>query len=314
MIERLDRLNTAVLTGPTGMLGKYLTRKLVAEQVTTYVVCHPGSQRIAEIIDSPYVHKVECDMSELAHLPELIDTEIDAFFHFAWMGTSDAQNRMNMPLQALNLTYTVDAVLAAQKLGAKVFIGAGSQAEYGRVEGVIHPDTLAQPISGYGMAKLCAGQMTRTMCQEYGIRHIWPRIVSTYGIGDAACTLVSTVTDTLLRGERPQLTAGEQIWDYLYAGDAADAFYRMALCGQDGAVYVLGSGRTRPLREFMLAIRDAIDPSLPLGIGERPYYVDQAMHLEADVASLTADTGWVPSTPFEVGIAEIIEYKRSVLS
>jgi nucleoside-diphosphate-sugar epimerase len=160
------------------------------------------------------------------------------------------------------------------------------------------------------MAKLCAGQMTRNMCQDFGLEHIWVRVLSTYGSGDNRNTLVSVVIQKLMNKECPALTAGEQVWDYLYAGDAAEAFYRIAISGHNGAVYVLGSGKTKFLREFMEIIRDEIDPDLPLGIGKIPYYKDQAMHLEADISALTRDTGWRPAVDFKEGIQAILaEYK-----
>ena len=306
----MEKIRSAILTGATGVLGMALLKKLVQEQVDTYVMCNPESKRNERIIKSPYIHLIPCGIREVEKLPGLIGKECAAFFHFAWLGTADPNNRMNMHLQAKNIQYTLNTVEVAHKLGCMVYIGAGSQAEYGRIDGVIHLNSHEKPISGYGMAKLCAGQMTRAMCREYGIRHIWPRVISVYGPYDGENTLISTVVRSLLRGEKPSLTAGEQIWDYLYSGDAAEAFYRMALCGRDGAAYVLGSGKTKPLREFMELARDAIDPVLPLGIGERQYYKDQAMHLEADIADLVEDTGWRPEVSFEEGIQSVIEYMR----
>lgn len=306
----MNKLNTAVLTGATGILGTALIEKLLRENVEMYVICHPGSSRNKDIHQNEKIHLIDCDLSEISKIPVLIGKNCDAFFHFAWLGTGNPLNRMDMRLQVRNIQYALDAVDAAKKLGCKVFVGAGSQAEYGRIDGIIHPDSPTNPISGYGMAKLCTGEMTRAECKKYGIRHIWPRIVSVYGRHERGHSLISTVIDKLLAGEKPPLTKGEQIWDYLYAGDVADAFYRMAVAGKDGAVYVLGSGKTRTLREFMEAIRDAIDPTLPLGIGEVPYYPDQAMHLEADISNLQADTSWRPETSFEKGIRLVIEDKK----
>ena len=302
-----DIVQTAIVTGPTGVLGTALREKLLQEGVETYVICHPGSKRTASIQPHPLLHIVDCDMSDYGALPDLIGRPCEAFFHLAWLGTADPLNRMNMHLQTMNIKYTLEAAEAAHALQCRVFVGAGSQAEYGRVaEGILHPDTPANPVGGYGMAKLCAGQMTRAMCKSYGIRHIWPRVVSVYGPGDGQGTLISSVIRQLLEGKRPALTAGEQIWDYLCSADAAEAFYQMAERGRDGAVYVLGSGRTRRLREFIEIIRDAIDPALPLGFGERPYYPDQAMHLEADISALSRDTGWKPNIPFAEGIKRLM--------
>ena len=80
--------------------------------------------------------------------------------------------------------------------------------------------------------------------------------------------------------------------------------------GRDGAVYCLGSGQARPLREYIYEIRDAIDPALPLGIGELAYYPNQVMHLEADISALRADTGFAPRYSFREGIRETIRWAR----
>ena len=67
---------------------------------------------------------------------------------------------------------------------------------------------------------------------------------------------------------------------------------------------------TRRLREYIEAIRDAVDPQIELGIGELPYYPNQVMHLEADISSLTADTGFVPEYSFEDGIQETVVWAQ----
>ena len=117
----------------------------------------------------------------------------------------------------------------------------------------------------------------------------------------------------MLKGERPQYTKGEQIWDYIYSKDAAKAFRLVAQKGKDGAIYCLGTGQTRTLREFILSIRDAIDPGLEIGIGEIDYYPNQVMHLEADISNLMEDTGFSPQYTFEEGIRETIEWVEANL-
>ena len=59
-----------------------------------------------------------------------------------------------------------------------------------------------------------------------------------------------------------------------------------------------------------MALRVAIVPALPLGLGEVPYGPLQVMHLQADTSALQEDTGWRPATPFEEGIRETIEWVR----
>lgn len=307
-IER--NIQTAVVTGPTGAIGIALCEKLLRENVTVYAVCRPGSSRIKDLPKAAALHVVECDAKELATLPQKMKgVSVDAFFHFAWAHTI-GQGRNDMPAQIENIQSTIDAVRAAKALGCQVFLGAGSQAEYGRVEGLLKSDTPAFPENGYGMAKLCAGQMSRVEAKALDIDHVWVRILSVYGPHDGPMTMISGTIRKLLAGERPALTAGIQRWDYLYAGDAADAFYLAACHGRNGAVYPLGSGQAVPLKDYIIQMRDAIDPALPLGLGEVPYGPLQVMHLQADISALQADTGFVPKTPFAEGIRRTMDWVK----
>lgn len=307
-IER--NIQTAVVTGPTGAIGIALCEKLLRENVTVYAVCRPGSSRIKDLPKATALHVVECDAKELATLPQKMEgVSVDAFFHFAWAHTI-GQGRNDMPAQIENIQSTIDAVRAAKALGCQVFLGAGSQAEYGRVEGLLKSDTPAFPENGYGMAKLCAGQMSRVEAKALDLDHVWVRILSVYGPHDGPMTMISGTIRKLLAGERPALTAGIQRWDYLYAGDAADAFYLAACHGRNGAVYPLGSGQAMPLKDYIIQMRDAIDPALPLGLGEVPYGPLQVMHLQADISALQADTGFVPKTPFAEGIRRTMDWVK----
>nr|WP_317399343.1 NAD(P)-dependent oxidoreductase [uncultured Gemmiger sp.] len=305
-MERI--LRSAVVTGPTGAIGTALCQNLLDHGLTVYAVCRPSSPRAAALPVSDRLHKVDCDAADYASLPGKVG-QADAFFHFAWAHTI-GPGRNDMPAQIENIRYTIDAVRAADALGCQVFVGAGSQAEYGRVEGLLEPDTPANPENGYGMAKLCAGQMSRVEAASLGVDHVWARVLSVYGPHDGPATMISGTIRALLAGQCPPLTAGEQKWDYLYAADAAEAFYCMAHSGQNGAVYPLGSGQARPLKEYILALRDAIDPALPLGFGQVAYGPKQVMHLQADIGPLTRDTGFVPQTGFTEGIRKTIEWVR----
>ncbi len=307
MMER--SIHTAVVTGPTGAVGTALCRRLADAGCSVYAVCRPGSARASALPVHERVRAVYCDMASLQELGRQIGGKCDVFYHLAWAHTA-GPGRDDMPAQIGNIRYTVDAVRAAAELGCGVFIGAGSQAEYGPVDGPLRPDTPVFPRTGYGMAKLCAGQMSRQEAHRLGMEHVWPRILSVYGPGDGERSMISSVTRQLLAGERPSLTAGEQIWDYLYADDAAEALYRMAVRGADGAVYPLGSGEARPLRSYVRQLRDAVDPALPLGFGEVPYGPGQVMHLQADISALARDTGFSPRTAFSEGIKKTVEWIR----
>lgn len=308
MIHR--SIKNAIVTGPTGAIGAALCEKLLSEGIHVYAVCRPGSARVADLPENSNLDIIYCDAKDILTLTDRISCRQDAFFHLAWAHTLGA-GRNNMTAQTENILYTLYAVQCAAKLGCQVFVGAGSQAEYGRVDGPLSPATPCNPENGYGMAKLCAGQMSRIEAEKLGIAHVWSRVLSVYGPHECSSTMTSFLAKTLMRGEKPSLTAGEQMWDYLYSSDAAEAFYQMAVSGRDGAVYPLGSGESRPLKEYINIVRDLIDPALPLGLGEIPYGKLQVMHLEADMDPIKADTGFEVHTDFTTGMKNTIDWIKS---
>ena len=298
------------MTGPTGAIGVALIQTLVNNNVEVLAVVRKGSKRICNIPQSEYVRIVEFDLLELKKLPEREKDEYDVFYHLGWDGTF-GNSRNNMQGQLQNIQYALDAVECACKMGCKKFVGAGSQAEYGRVEGKLSAATPTFPENGYGIAKLCAGQMTQILCEQKGMEHIWVRILSVYGPYDGENTMVMSTVNKLLKGERPSFTKGEQMWDYLYSKDAGKALYLVGEKGIHSKIYCLGSGCVRPLREYIEVIRNEIAPKQGLKFGGVAYGENQVMYLCADISELTQDTGFKPQYDFEKGIKETIEWCKA---
>lgn len=304
-------MKRAVITGPTGAIGTALTEYLESKDIEVIAVVRPGSKRGDRIKESRLVRKTECDLSDLRELPKLIEGGADVFYHFGWEGTF-GDGRNDMYLQNRNVKYALDAVEAAASLGCRRFIGAGSQAEYGRFEGKLNDKTPVFPENGYGMAKLCAGQMTKISALQKGIEHIWTRILSIYGPYDGDNTMVTSTIRKLLDGETPQCTKGEQMWDYLYSKDAAKAMYLLGIKGLSGRTYCLGSGNAAPLRDYIDCIRTEVNPCAQVDYGAVPYSDRQVMYLCADIEALKNDTGFVPDYTFEQGIKETADWNREI--
>ena len=167
-------IKRAVITGSTGMIGMALTQYLLGLDISVTVLIRPNSPKRDQLPKSDKITILEVDLSNLSSIEAFKDTNdpIDAFFHLGWGGTF-GEARDDMYVQNLNIKYTLDAVHLAHRLGCQVFVGTGSQAEYGRVEGKLQDSTPTFPENGYGIAKLCAGQMSRIECKKLGIRHEW---------------------------------------------------------------------------------------------------------------------------------------------
>lgn len=305
-----DNINSIVITGPTGAIGMALLQKCIEKNIRVLAICHKNSRRIRQIPKHPLIEVLEADMQEYDAIVLPVDKQYDVLYHLAWQGTLGAA-RNDMELQTDNIRYTLAALRLAQRLGCNTFVGAGSQAEYGRVGGTISGATPTFPENGYGMAKLCAGQMSRQICMQEGMRHLWVRILSVYGPYDGDNTMVISSLKKMMRYEDTAFTKGEQLWDYLYSEDAAQALLQLGISGKNGKVYCLGSGQARPLSTYIQIMQHITGSKGNLGIGTMPYSENQVMHLCADIQELTEDTGFVPETSFEEGIRRTVGWLKN---
>ena len=299
-------IKRAVVTGATGTIGTELIQELIVNNIEVLVLVRPQSSRNQVLLQHPKVKVNCCDQNEYDQFDVRGIEPCDVFFHLAWAGTT-GEDRNNMELQCQNIACTLKAVDLARRLGCSKFVGVGSQAEYGRSIEKLKADTPVFPETGYGYAKHCAGLMAFDKTKRLGMEFNWVRVLSVYGAQDSPGSLIKSVISALKEGNSPKLTKGDQVWDFLYGEDAAKALIRIAQGGKDGKTYVLGSGQTKTIKEYVEIIRDIVAPDVELVFGEVPYANKQIMYLCADISELSEDTGWVPQFSFVQGIQKLLK-------
>ena len=229
----------------------------------------------------------------------------------AWAGsTGDA--RADYALQLDNVRYALDTVNAIAKMNIKRFVCAGTLAEKDVLN--YHPTDGATPnaVSNYGIAKISTHFMTKTECTRLGIEHIWCYLSHTYGVGNRTGNFVNFACRTMLSGKRAAFTAGEQPYDFVYITDTVRAIIAAASKGKSGTAYYLGSTKPRKLKEFIVDIRDAIDPNIELHLGEIPFNGIPLAAEEFDCTKLVKDTGYQPTVDFKEGIRMTVDWLKEV--
>ena len=306
-------MKKVVITGATGAIGRALIKVCIEAGYGVLAVVHRTSERAAvlktiENCQVLYLNLSEYDyaMEEMAK-QDIATDDYELFFHLAWVAPF-GEGRNNLEVQLENVKDSLAAVHFAKALGCTSFIGAGSQAEYGRVNGKISPNTPTFPETGYGVAKLCAGQMTRLACEQVGMKHFWTRILSVYGPHDGTRSLISVAIDDMMNNRDTSFTPCDQIWDYIYSEDAAKAMLLAGQKGKHGNVYVIGSGEAHPLKEYIQKIAELTNYKKEIGFGKRDYNEKQVMHLHADISALI-ELGFKPQVPFVEGIQRTICWK-----
>lgn len=296
-------MKKAIVTGATGFIGKFLVRELLMQGVKVFAIVRPNSKNINNLPAG--VSVAECSLSDISTLPDLIpDRDIDAVFHIAWQGVSDADAR-NQAVQIQNIVSTLDLLDAMYEMRIKTFVGCGSIHEAEALVEMVEDKIVNNLGFFYKSAKTSAHWMGKAKAGNYGIRFFWP-LINTYGEGEQSARLVNTIIRKIYNNESPDLSAGNQYYDFVHVSDVAQALYLIAEKGVDGTNYTIGSGAAKQLKEYLKIvgkIANEINGSdIPLGFGKITSNVIRVPIETFDVEKLQRDTGFVPNISFEEGI------------
>ncbi len=300
-----------LVTGASGFIGSHLARFLLGQGCQVGILVRPQSNlwRIQDIAKD--LQFLTGDLTQVGQVAkELGRFAPDVVFHLGWYGVAGTRRNDASQIDR-NLYGSVNLIHAASQAGCRCWIGLGSQAEYGVHNAVISEETLPQPQTLYGVTKLCTGLLGRKLCEEYGMRFGWLRLFAAYGPMDDPNYLIPYVIHTLLKGDKPALTSGEQCWDYLYVRDVVTAIWSLATSPEAHGIFNLGSGAAVNVRYLVKCISDLINPDLPIGFGELAYAPDQIMLLQADIRRLIRATNWVPAVSLAQGLQETVSWYQS---
>lgn len=298
-------MKKAIVTGATGFIGKFLVRELVKQNIEVIAVVRKGTKNINTINTLP-VKIVECNIADYCMLPDIIaDKDIDTVFHIAWQGVSD-QDARNETIQMRNLQSTLDLIDAMHAMEIGCFIGCGSMHEAESLVEMREDKVISNLGYMYKAAKTAAHWMGKAKCGAYGIRFFWP-LINTYGEEEKSARLVNTIIRKVLHGESPDLSAGNQYYDFVHISDVSRALILIAEKGVDGTNYTIGSGDAKPLKEFLKIVGQIAndlrggDP-VELGFGKITSNVIFLPISTFDVTKLYEDTGFKTLVSFKEGI------------
>ena len=217
-----------VITGATSFIGVHIIKEYLKNNCNVIAVVRPNSKKIDRLPKSDYLTIIEIGMEEIEKLKDKVkNKKIDVFYHLAWDGVR-VPYRDDVILQNKNYRCAINAMKVAKSLACDIFIGSGSQAEYGRCVGEINETYETRPTTEYGKAKLMAYEKLKIMAKENNMKFIWTRIFSVYGIYDYQGTLIMSALDKMKRNEIIPLTQCIQSWDFIYVEDVARAMYLLA--------------------------------------------------------------------------------------
>lgn len=258
----------AIVTGATGFVGKWLVKELLERGYDVSVLV-----RNKNYIPESWSNRVHIIENSLDNIEEsekefLLGTEF--FFHFAWEGTSGVR-RGFVDIQLKNIQCACKALEFADEIGCKRFINAGSIMEYEMVGHIQENDKFIGSGNIYSMAKLTADVMVKTLAAQRKIEYINVVISNIYGAGEKSERFLNCTLKKMMQNQTIQLTHGRQLYDFIYVSDAVKEIALIAEREQEGQNYYIGNKNLRPLRDFVIEMKEVLKSKSNLEFGKIPF-------------------------------------------
>lgn len=313
-----------LVTGATGIVGSWLSRRLVdlGAHVSTVIRDLDPQSELYRSGTLGRLAVVSGRLEEYATVERAVNEhEAEVIFHLGAQALVGVAKRSPLQTLATNVMGTATVLEAARIHSSFVqaVVVASSDKAYGD-QGDL-PYTEAMALAGrapYEVSKSCTDLIAQSYFHTYGLPVTIARSGNIYGGGDLNWTrIVPGTIRALLRGERPVIRSdGTYVRDYLHVDDAVSAY--LALGEQAARAEVTGEAfnfSTETAIDVMQMYRAVCMATVgrevePVVLGEADHEI-RDQYLDATKARKVL--GWEPSCTLEEGLSRTVAWYRQLL-
>jgi dTDP-glucose 4,6-dehydratase len=183
-------------------------------------------------------------------------------------------------------------------------------------QGVFTEDTPYDPSSPYSASKAASDHFVRSWHRTYGLPVVLSNCSNNYGPYQFPEKLIPLIIINALQGKPlPVYGTGENVRDWLFVDDHAEALELVLTRGVPGESYNVGGNAERSNLRVVEAVCDILDRKRPLDAGSRrdliTFVTDRPGHdlrYAIDSSKIERDLGWRPARTFEAGLADTIDW------
>lgn len=204
----------------------------------------------------------------------------------------------------------------------KKFVHVSTDEVYGSLgtEGYFTETTPIDPHSPYSASKASSDLVVKAYWDTFGFPMNTTRCSNNYGPYQFPEKLIPLMIHNALCGkDLPVYGDGKNVRDWLYVKDHCRAIERVAKEGRLGEVYNIGGHNERQNIQIIKVILEVVPKLLAERGIEHPQIGDHLIRFVTDrkghdkryaidASKIEQELGWVPETPFEVGIVKTIEW------
>ncbi len=323
-----------LVTGGAGFIGSHLTEALLKSQQKVIVLDNfndfydPEIKRgnikaittkMAELgIPEDHFQIVEGDIRNTEQMDKLFASfSIQLVVHLAAM--AGVRPSISVPLlyNDVNINGTLNLLELCRKYGVKKFVFASSSSVYGNNKKVPFSETdfVDHPVSPYAATKRAGELLCHTYHHLYGMDIACLRFFTVYGPGQRPDLAIHKFTKLIINDEEvPFYGDGTTERDYTYIEDIIDGVVKAIQWVQAGQglyeIFNLGESRTVNLKEMVTTLEKEIGKKAKLKV--LPMQPGDVQRTYADITKAQKILGYQPTTAFEDGIKQFIQWYKEV--
>ncbi|MFM9266347.1 NAD(P)-dependent oxidoreductase [Tychonema sp. BBK16] len=304
-------MKKVLVTGATGFIGRHTIAPLTNAGFEVHAITSKIPVSSIDVNGQCCWHTMNLlDPTQVKNLVSTIQPT--HLLHFAWY---------NIPGKCLVAKENFLWVQASLELlkhfreqGGERVVMAGSALEYdwnyGYCSEVLTP---RNPHTTYGVCKNALQEMLKAYAEITKLSSAWARIFNVYGPYDHPKRLVSSVILSLLKDEPALCSHGNQLRDYLYVEDVANAFVKLLKSNILGEINI-ASGKPVAVKEFVLKIAEKLGKPNLVQLGAILTSAEEPPLFAANVSRLSTEMSFIPKYDLDKGLDEAIIWWQKQLN
>jgi len=306
-------LATVLVSGGAGFIGSHVTAELLRRGHTVRVIDNysTGSRENLAAVGGD-VELIEGDIRSYERT-HAATKGVDCVIHLAALPSVPRSVQDPLTTNEVNVTGTLNVVLAARDAGTQRVVIASSSSVYGRAQGLPKTEGLVpQPISPYGVSKLAAEQYCMGFNAVYGIEVAALRYFNVFGPRQDPNSQYSGVIPKFLSQALdgvPLVVFGDgtQSRDFTYVDNVVAATLSASECRLDGPLICnVGCGSAHTV----LALAEAVGrvAKRAVQIEYVPARPGDVLHSFADIAVAREALGYDPTVGLDEGLERTLQW------
>lgn len=302
-----------LVTGGAGFIGSHIVEALVGRKKRVRVLDNlitGKRENLAEVLKE--IDFLEGDVQELEICRQAVGG-IDCVLHQAALPSVQRSISDPAMTNSINITGTLNMLVAAKEAGVKRFIFASSSSVYGDSPQLPKKEGGGgTPLSPYAVTKFAGEYYCQLFSRLYGIEAVSLRYFNVFGPrqdpNSQYSAAIPLFISRILKGESPIVFGnGEQSRDFTYVENVVTANLLASEANiTPGETFNIACGKQTTINKLINSIIKILGANVPIIFtAGRP---GEIMHSVADISKAKRTLGYTPNIDLEEGLDRTIRW------